>query len=67
MVEVNIKKLKCLVAMSGMTQQELANKAGVNQGTVVRILHGYNKRSGFRTIGKLAKALGIEPMELEKG
>ena len=45
-----------------LTQQELAEKAGVTRGTVTRIEAGYD---GYPpTIRKLAAALGVEPSEL---
>ena len=46
-----------------LTQDELAGKAGVSQSTIANIERD-NAEPQFRTIRKLAKALGIEPTEL---
>jgi transcriptional regulator with XRE-family HTH domain len=45
-----------------LTQQELADKAGVALATVTRIETGYAAR--IDTIRKLAKALGCHPRDL---
>lgn len=44
---------------AGMTQEELAEKAGVSPTTVVRLESGEIRRSRTLTLAKLAKALGI--------
>jgi transcriptional regulator with XRE-family HTH domain len=46
-----------------LTQEELADKAGVSAATVVNIERN-NQEPHFRTIRKLARALNIEPTEL---
>ena len=46
-----------------LTQEELADKAGVSAATVVNIERD-NQEPQFRTIRKLAKALDVEPTEL---
>ena len=46
-----------------LTQDELAEKAGVSQSTVANIERD-NAEPQFRTIRKLAKALDVEPTEL---
>lgn len=50
---------------SGMTQKELAEKAGITDGYVARIEIGYQK-PGVRTIVKIADILQIDRMELFK-
>ena len=49
-----------------LTQDELAEKAGVSQSTIANIERD-NAEPQFRTIRKLAKALDIEPTELLGG
>ena len=46
-----------------LTQEELADKAGVSAATVVNIERD-NQEPQFRTIRKLAKALDVDPTEL---
>ena len=46
-----------------LTQDELADKAGVSQSTIANIERD-NAEPQFRTIRKLAKALDIDPTTL---
>jgi transcriptional regulator with XRE-family HTH domain len=46
-----------------LTQTELAEKAGVNPTTIVRVERN-QAEPHFRTIRKLAKALDVDPTEL---
>ena len=46
-----------------LTQEELAEKAGVSAAAVVNIERD-NQEPQFRTIRKLAKALDVDPTEL---
>ena len=46
-----------------LTQEELANRAGIGLTTLNRIEND-TAEPHFRTIRKLAKALGIDPAEL---
>jgi transcriptional regulator with XRE-family HTH domain len=45
-----------------LTQQELADRAGVSLVTVSRLERGYTARP--QTIRKLAEVLGVEPNDL---
>jgi transcriptional regulator with XRE-family HTH domain len=57
------EKLKEIRIQRLLTQEELAEKAGVSAATVVNVERN-NQEPHFRTIRKLAKALEIEPTEL---
>jgi transcriptional regulator with XRE-family HTH domain len=46
-----------------LTQEELAEKAGISPSTVANIEND-NREPHFRTIRKLAKALDVDPTEL---
>jgi len=46
-----------------LTQRELAAKASVGVSTIVRVERG-QQRPTFKTIKRLASALGVEPSEL---
>ena len=54
------EKLKEVRTRRLLTQEELAEKAGVSAATVVNIERN-NQKPHFRTIRKLAKALDIDP------
>ena len=56
-------RLRDLRETAGLTQEELAERAGVSPSTVVNIERD-NREPHFRTIRKLAKALDVEPTEL---
>ena len=47
-----------------ITQAELATKAEITTETVNRLERG-NRKPSFKTIHRLAKALGVEPGEIE--
>lgn len=49
-----------------LTQQELAERAGLGFPTISRIEND-RVEPHFRTIRKLAEALGVDPAELVKG
>jgi transcriptional regulator with XRE-family HTH domain len=57
------ERLKALRTKRLLTQEELAEKAGVSAATVVNVERN-NQEPHFRTIRKLAKALDIDPTEL---
>ncbi len=57
------EKLKEIRTRRLLTQEELAEKAGVNHSTVVNTERNQTEPH-FRTIRKLAAALNIDPTEL---
>ncbi len=57
------EKLKATRTRRLLTQDELAERAGVSQSTIANIERD-NAEPQFRTIRKLAKALDVEPTEL---
>jgi transcriptional regulator with XRE-family HTH domain len=57
------EKLREIRTRRLLTQDELAEKAGVSQSTIANIERD-NAEPQFRTIRKLAKALDIEPTDL---
>lgn len=56
----NLKKVR---TRRLLTQEELAERAGVSAATIVNIERN-NQEPHFRTIRKVAKALGVDPAEL---
>lgn len=63
MFKVNSKLLRKLLFERGWTMKELAEAAGLGgTGTVSRMVKGL--RVNFLSIGKVAKALNIDPEKL---
>jgi transcriptional regulator with XRE-family HTH domain len=56
------EKLKEIRTRRFLTQEELAEKAGVSHSTIVNTERN-NAEPQFRTIRKLAKALDVDPTE----
>lgn len=52
---------------AGLTQDALSAKAGVSQSVISKLELGQMVRPGFTTVVKLAKALGVNPMQLRCG
>lgn len=50
------KKLKHLLVEKGMTQKELAEKAGISPNTIQNIR---NESISFKKMAKIAKVLGV--------
>lgn len=59
------KKLFSLMADKGLTQAELADKAGVSRTAIYGIVNK-GRKPNIVTTGKIAKALGVEPYEIYK-
>jgi len=61
-----VNQLAHLRNIAGLTQQGLADKAGIHLGQVQKIEYGQRKISGvsFRIGIALADALGVDPHEL---
>jgi transcriptional regulator with XRE-family HTH domain len=57
------QKLKTIRTRRLLTQEELAERAGVSAATVVNVERN-KQEPHFRTIRKLAKALNVDPTEL---
>lgn len=52
------ERLGILLRARGMTQRELADKAGISSGLICEYLHK-NREPQAKTITKLAKTLGV--------
>lgn len=61
-MEIDKIKLQLLLAEKQLTSKELAEKAGVSQLTITKIMQ--DKKVKPITIGKIAAALSIDPAEL---
>jgi transcriptional regulator with XRE-family HTH domain len=61
-VEVDVNKLKELRINAGLSQRELAKRAGLTPGAVWQVEH---RGSGSpATLKKIADVLGVKPVEL---
>ncbi len=58
------EKVRRMRRGSAMTQQQLAEAAGVSPSTIVAIERGDRPNPHPGTLGKLAKALGVSPADL---
>lgn len=61
-MKLSKEKLFLCMAKACMTQGELADKAGMSRRTLSEIIHGRECRPD--TLGRLSKALEVEPREL---
>ncbi|MFC2044058.1 helix-turn-helix transcriptional regulator [Chloroflexota bacterium] len=59
-----MKSLKELRLKHYLSQAELARKAGLSTATINRLENG-RRKPNFHTIRVLAKALGVEPGDIE--
>ena len=57
-------ELKTARRIARLTQQELADRAGVDQGVISRLEQGGGRRPGYEVIVKIARALNLAPDEL---
>ena len=64
-MEVDVAKLKELRRLRAMSQQELADAAGVGRNTVSRIERGETGAHG-RTLRRMSGVLGVDVAELVK-
>ena len=58
--------LRVLRLNRGLTQAELATRAGVSEYTIVRLERGQRKRPHPSTRRKLAAALGVEIADVDE-
>ena len=57
--------LRELRERAGLTQLQLAVKAGLTPSTVYKLEAGKSKRPGYTTIQRLADALGVRPDDVD--
>lgn len=61
-----VPKMSQLRRRRMLTQQALAKESGVSQGTIARIEAGHRAEVQFRTMQNLARALGVEPSDVDE-
>lgn len=57
-------ELKKYRRIAGLTQQQLADKAGVDATLISRLERGERQTASYETVVRLARALNLEPHEL---
>ncbi len=62
-MEVNSQKLRELRANRGLSVRGLAKEAEVSTETVYSVEHG-RRQPSMKTLGKIARALGVDPVDL---
>lgn len=62
-MKINSEKLKIAQANSCLNNKELCKNAGIGTITLLEIKNGKRKPT-LKTIGKIAKALGVDVTEL---
>ena len=62
-MRLNLKKVKLAMACQCLSIRGLAEKAGINYVTIVPYLNG-KREPGTEALGKIAKALEVDPAEL---
>jgi transcriptional regulator with XRE-family HTH domain len=61
---VMVTRLKECRRAAFLTQAEVASRAGVTTGTIIRLEHG--GLANLATVRRLAEALGVDPAELTR-
>lgn len=65
-LEVNVQRLKELRKEHALSMRELGKRSGVSKDTIWRLENEKNPTAYSVTIRKLAEALGVTPLELQK-
>ena len=63
MFKLDMRKFDLARAAKCYTKTQTAAKAGITYGTYLKIQSGENRLTA-RTLGRLAKALGVKPADL---
>lgn len=62
---IQAMELKKYRRIAGLTQKQLAQRAGVDETLISRLERGQRLKARWITIARLARALNLEPHELE--
>lgn len=61
-MKLNVTKIRLIMAKQVMNQATLAAKAGTSRQTLSAVMNGRSCRPEL--LGKISKALGVEPEEI---
>lgn len=62
---LDIQKVKLIMMKQCMSKTQLAQRAGISYGTLSFALN-HDRQLNFASIGKIAKALDVDPSEIVK-
>lgn len=62
--DVKVPRLKALRDKRALSQQELADQSGVSRTTIIK-LEVHDRNAWPKTVRKLARALGVDPADLQ--
>ena len=65
MVEINTKAIREYMMKAAINVKDLADKSNVSPATIQKLVNRGGKVN-FKTIGRIAKTLNIEPKEIIK-
>lgn len=60
----NRMELKMAMKVAGLSQADLAKRAGVSPALITRLLDGSRRRPSYESIVRIARALNLAPDEL---
>ncbi len=66
-VVMNVEKLRQIMLEKGVTAYKLAKSARIAQSTLNQIIHKKRKNPNFKTVCKIADALGVDINILKEG
>ena len=61
-MELNVKKIKYLLAEKGMNQSDLASRCSIQRQQISEVFT--RKTCSLKTLGKIAKALSVPVIEI---
>lgn len=65
-MKIDKSKVEMIMARACLGQNEAAKKMGTNQANLAHLI-GNERNHRPESVGKLAKALGVDPTEILKG
>ena len=65
-MKIDKNKVEMAMARACLGQNEVAKKMGTNKANLAKLI-GHERNHRPETVGKLAKALGVDPAEIIKG
>ena len=64
-MKINTNKFYCLLALKELSLRDLSKLSSTSLATLTKLCKG-NSKVHFKTLGKISKALNVNPQELIK-